>query len=150
AASVAAVAVLGAGVWPFVDGAEVYRTGVGEHRVVRLDDGSSVALDSRTRVMGRYSDEARGLTLERGQARVDVAQNRRRPVSVKAGERMVLATGTAFNIDILGEEVAVTLIEGSVIVAPRDEARPPVALRSGQRLTASAAVEAVNVADATA
>ncbi len=150
AASVAAVAVLGAGVWPFVDGVEVYRTGVGEHRVVRLTDGSTVALDSRTRLTVRYSDDARRLVLERGQARFDVAKNPLRPFSVKAGDRTVVATGTAFNIDILDDDVAVTLIEGSVVVTPRDEARPPVALRSGQRLTASAAVEAVNVEDATA
>ena len=166
AAAVGVAAVLGAGLWPMVDGVEVYRTGLGERRMVTLDDGSTVSLDSGTRVAVRYRDDARRLTLEKGQARFDVAHNPLRPFSVKAHDRTVVATGTAFNVDILDGDVAVTLIEGSVIVAPVAGANAaqagspkplagPVALHSGQRLLASpgqagVAVEAVSLEEATA
>lgn len=167
AASIAVAAVLGAAVWPFVDGVDVYRTGLGERRLVTLDDGSTVWLDSQSRLSVRYTEDARRLALAKGQARFDVAHNPYRPFSVRAGDRSVVATGTAFNIDIVGRDVQVTLLEGSVIVAPvaedksaiaPTEARPlprPVQLRSGQRLVAAsgspmARVEAVNLEDATA
>jgi transmembrane sensor len=157
AASIAVAAALGAVTWPMVDGKDVYRTGVGERRQVTLADGSRVALDSNSKVSVRYSDEARRLTLERGQARFDVAHNPYRPFSVTAEDRTVVATGTAFNIDIFDRKVEVTLIEGSVIVRPAREAAAakPVALKSGQQLAVvtgspKATVQAVKTDDATA
>ncbi|MGE5502144.1 MAG: FecR family protein, partial [Ignavibacteriales bacterium] len=117
AASIAVAAVLGAVSWPMIDGVDVYRTHLGERREVTLSDGSTVALDSNSRVRVHYTADARQLTLEKGQARFQVAHNRARPFSVTAGDRRVVATGTAFNIELLGKRVNVTLIEGSVVVA---------------------------------
>ena len=45
-----------------------------------------------------------------GQARFDVAHDAARPFSVHAGGQTVVATGTAFNVDLLGPQVLVTLI----------------------------------------
>lgn len=164
ACAVAAVA-LGASVWPLVDGVDVYRTHRGERREVTLADGSSVLLDANTKLRVRYTDEARRLTLDKGQARFQVAHNAYRPFTVTAGDRTVVATGTAFNVDLLGRAVRVTLIEGSVVVRPvaaapvrltaRPAPAPVVALKSGQQLTAvegvsAASVQSVKVADATA
>jgi transmembrane sensor len=164
AASIAVAAALGAVTWPMVDGKDVYRTGVGERRQVTLADGSRVALDSNSKVSVRYTDETRRLTLERGQARFDVAHNPYRPFSVTAEDRTVVATGTAFNIDIFDRKVEVTLIEGSVVVRPAAKpallgreapAVKPVALKSGQQLAVvtgspAATVHAVKTDDATA
>ena len=155
AASVAAAAVLGAAAWPVFDGAEVYRTGMGERRQITLTDGSTVSLDSASRVKVRYTADARRLTLLRGQARFDVAQNAARPFSVDAGDRRVVATGTAFNVEILGRAVNVTLLEGSVVVAPaKASAASPVPLIAGQQLMANLGavpqVEPVKIEDATA
>ena len=36
-----------------------------------------------------------------------------------AGGQKVVATGTAFNVDLLGPDVLVTLIEGRVVVLPQ-------------------------------
>jgi len=148
AASIAAVAALGAVTWPVIDGVDVYRTRLGERREVTLADGSVVALDSDSRVRVHYTAEARRLTLEKGQARFQVAHNRARPFSVTAGDRRVVATGTAFNIELLGKRVNVTLIEGSVevaTVAPRPAPLAPtpksaktVSLKAGQQLVATA------------
>lgn len=124
-----------------------YATGFGERRVVRLEDGSRISLDSDSDVTVRYTKHARELHLLRGQARFDVAHDVERPFSVVARDQKVVATGTAFNIDLTQPNVAVTLIEGHVVVldatgdgdaapAPRQAARknPQVELRAGQEL----------------
>ena len=98
---------------------EVYRTRAGERRVVTLSDGSQVALDSQSEVKVRYSARARELTLTKGQARFDVFHDVERPFSVTADAHRVIATGTAFNVDLLGSSLLVTLIEGHVVVLPQ-------------------------------
>ena len=98
---------------------EVYRTRAGERRVVTLADGSQVALDSQSEVKLRYSAHARELTLTKGQARFDVFHDVERPFSVAADGHKVIATGTAFNVDLLGSSLLVTLIEGHVVVLPQ-------------------------------
>jgi len=123
-----------------------YRTGFGERRVVTLEDGSRISLDSDTVVKVRYSPQARRLRLLTGQARFDVAHAVTRPFSVEAGDRTVIATGTSFNVDLRRSEVVVTLIEGHVVVTSRDTEvehilaaapRTALALDAGQTLTAS-------------
>jgi transmembrane sensor len=101
---------------------DVYRTQAGERRVVTLADGSQVQLDSSTTLRVRFSTHARDLTLSKGQARFDVAHDVERPFSVTAGEQRVIATGTAFNVDLLGSSLLVTLIEGHVVILPEHAA----------------------------
>lgn len=160
----AAVLGIGAGVWPLATQGQVYQTGVGERRVVILKDGSVLSLDALSRVTVRYTKDARQLTLKRGQARFDVAHNPSRPFSVTARDQTVVATGTAFNIDIVKPEVRVTLIEGRVLISPKAKLVPalapskppkPVELRAGQTLvtpvdTARPTIEAADIAQATA
>jgi transmembrane sensor len=76
-----------------------------------------------------------------------VAHDVSRPFSVRARDRTVVATGTAFNIDVFERKARVTLIEGRVIVlaakptplAAITRAAParPVAMRPGQQLVTS-------------
>lgn len=145
AAALAALVLAGLGAWPLVSQGDVYRTALGERRSVILDDGSVLSLDAMSRVSVRYSKGERRLTLQRGQARFDVAHDATRPFSVTARDRTVVATGTAFNIDILSPEVRVTMIEGRVLVLPKTlraplaapaPPRPAVELREGQGLVA--------------
>jgi len=126
-----------------------FSTEFGERRVVRLEDGSHVSLDSDSEVTVRYSHHARELHLLKGQARFDVAHDVERPFSVTARDQKVVATGTAFNIDLTQPKMAVTLIEGHVVVldargdvesnAIQRQQRPvrQVELRAGQELVAA-------------
>jgi transmembrane sensor len=98
-----------------------YSTALGERRVVTLTDGSRISLDSGSEVTVQYSKNARELHLLRGQARFDVTHDVERPFSVEAGNQKVIATGTAFNIDLSGQKVFVTLIEGHVVVVDEDD-----------------------------
>ena len=106
-----------------------YQTALGERRVIPLADGSTVSLDSQSRLKVRFTRDARRLELVSGQARFDVAHDRARPFSVTARDQTIIATGTAFNVDMMGERVLVTLIEGRVVVV--DAAKRRTALSGG-------------------
>ena len=145
AAAVAIVAFGGMLLWLSLK-PDVYRTGAGERRVVELSDGSQLALDAQTEVRVAYDGRARALRLLHGQARFDVARDVERPFSVQASGQKVVATGTAFNIDILDSDLRVTLIEGSAVVlgaANEVDARPvddgrAIELAAGEQLVVSA------------
>lgn len=96
-----------------------YETAVGERRVVALSDGSKVSLDADTVVKVRYTGKERRLWLERGRARFDVARNPLRPFSVTAGDEVVVATGTAFSVELVQSQLRVVLYEGHVAVLDR-------------------------------
>lgn len=151
------LALIGVGGWWSV-APQVYRTALGERRTVTLMDGSKLALDTGTEVRVRLAPRARRLELLRGQARFDVAHDTTRPFTVRAAGALVVATGTSFNVDLLGRAVTVTLLEGRVSVL-RDDARAilPLAvaparpgapllarLVPGQQLTVAAASASVD------
>lgn len=96
-----------------------YATVFGERRTVDLPDGSKVSLDSDSEVTVHYGGNARELHLLKGQARFDVAHDLERPFSVIARDQKVIATGTAFNIDMTQRKVLITLIEGHVVVVDK-------------------------------
>ncbi len=147
-----AVALAGGGLW-WSSLPDDYRTARGERRVITLSDGSRISLDSESEVTVRYRHGARELALLRGQARFDVAHDKSRPFSVQAGDRKVVATGTAFNIDLAGPRVLVTLIEGRVLVydhkgGTSEISRPQtvrreIALKAGEQLALAPAVAPV-------
>jgi len=124
-----------------------FATALGERRTVTMVDGSRISLDADSQVLVDYSDESRAIQLVRGQARFDVVHGDARRFLVRAGDRTIVATGTAFNVDLVGERVLVTLIEGSVLVFRGDGRADPqravpgpadrVALRAGQQLVAA-------------
>ncbi|WP_337187629.1 FecR domain-containing protein [Phenylobacterium sp.] len=114
------LAVVGAGGLGMWLTPRAYETAVGERRVVVLADGSKVSLDAATVVKVRYTGEKRRLWLERGRAKFDVARDPLRPFSVTAANEMVVATGTAFSVELLRDQVRVVLYEGHVMVLDRE------------------------------
>ena len=93
-----------------------YTTGVGEQRVVRLDDGTRISLNSGTRMRIAYNKQRRRVMLDGGEAYFDVAHDPTRPFTVIAGDREVLALGTVFVIRYDNMRTAVTLLEGKVAI----------------------------------
>lgn len=93
-----------------------YATTTGERRVVQLEDGSRLSLDADTEIRVRYSGDRRELRLERGRAKFDVAKDSLRPFTVLASNRIVVATGTAFSVELINRKVEVILYEGRVAV----------------------------------
>lgn len=103
---------------------EIYRTGIGERRIAMLADGSKLSLDADTEVDVRLSRGRRDLTLVRGRAKFDVAHDPLRPFAVAAGDKIVVATGTSFSVEMLDRKVHVLLYEGHVAVLDGHDARP--------------------------
>jgi transmembrane sensor len=121
-------------------------TGVGEQRLVTLDDGSKILLNTSTRLVVRYDKFARRVDLEKGEALFDVIKNPHRPFVVMAGGREVTALGTSFDVRRDGTQITVTLLEGKVTVAAVSETQDAAVslpaevevLHPGQRLTFAA------------
>lgn len=90
AASVAAVVLLNL--------PETYATGVGEVRRAPLADGSTVALNTDSRLDVTLRPEERRIRLGRGEAWFQVAKDADRPFVVEAGLVRAEAVGTAFSV----------------------------------------------------
>jgi transmembrane sensor len=95
---------------------EVYTTGIGEQRSVVLNDGSTIELNSRSRVRVRFSEAERDVDLIEGQALFRVAKNPARPFIVSADGTHVRAVGTQFDVYRKTGGTVVTVVEGRVAV----------------------------------
>jgi len=115
-----------------------YQTGVGERRLVRLVDGSQISLDAATVVEVDYSDVRRALRLLSGRAKFDVARDARRPFTVSAGGKMVVATGTSFSVEMVDNQMRVILYEGRVsVLEDGPSSAPPRPVRLAARPVAA-------------
>ena len=120
AAAIAAsllVAVAGAWYW-YVDVRDTYRTGIGEQRTLTLDDGSTLELDSGSRIRVAYSDRERRVELLDGQALFHVTHDLKRPFTVHTKTTDIRAIGTQFDVYQKDRDTTVTVVEGRVAVAP--------------------------------
>ena len=125
---------------------ETYVTGVGEQRLVVLQDGTRMSLNTATRVRVELARAQRTVKVEGGEALFEVAKDARRPFVVQAAGTEVVATGTAFVVRFspgskgVGDALAVTLVEGQVVVrAATDGATgaalaSPVVMAAGERV----------------
>lgn len=114
-----------------------HATALGEQRTVTLADGSIAILDTATVLRERNSDDLRRIDLEHGQADFQVRQDPARPFVVHVAGGTVTALGTRFQVRLEDTAAAITLLEGSVQVAPPDSRRTrhaPATLVPGQRL----------------
>lgn len=94
-----------------------YRTGVGEQRLVTLEDGSTIHLNTDTAVDVVFSQDRRDLHLLRGEASFTVARDPVRPFVVKSGAVLTRALGTVFAIRRHSDVSTVTVMEHQVQVA---------------------------------
>lgn len=137
AASVAVVAIALTATLFLSGRSQTYATGVGERRVVALQDGSRVSLDAASRVEVSYSNTGRSLLLRAGRAKFDVAKDPLRPFSVTAADRIVVATGTSFSVEMVAKRVEVVLYEGQVSVLRKQPDGPPTPIASPSVLAAA-------------
>lgn len=124
-----------------------------QQRTVVLKDGSKVDLGARSAIEVEYTQKQRLLALLSGEAYFQDTHNPSWPFVVTAANVEVVATGTAFDIDKSSEQVAVSVVEGTVNVSIRGtnadatSSRKPRArndqavfeLQAGEKLTVSAA-----------
>lgn len=127
----AAAAAVGVIALPLFRG-ERYETEPGEQRRIVLADGSSIMLNTQSRVRVAFSEHERHIFLEKGQAYFDVAKDAARPFRVFAGDDEIRAIGTAFDVRFDQHQVRVVLEEGVVALyrAPAGQL-PGLAERAG-------------------
>ncbi|MDO3382197.1 FecR family protein [Gilvimarinus algae] len=107
-----------------------YQTEIGEQRVVHLEDGSSVMLNTNSALQVRYSRTERHLQLTRGEAFFTVAKNLDRPFVVEVSGSEVRALGTAFNIEKGVTDIEVAVTRGLVeVAAPARFWQPEISTR---------------------
>lgn len=116
---------------------ETFSTGRGEQRTVALRDGSTVLLDTASKVEVRFGPRLRRIQLVEGRAHFEVAKDRRRPFIVDGGAGRVVAVGTVFDVSRTAGKTSVVLTEGKVLLRYGRNVRPMtpgdrVSLRGGQ------------------
>lgn len=94
--------------------AAVYETTVGEIRTISLADGSTVVLDTASRLRVQLSGSERRLDLDRGRARFQVAADQGSLFRVRVAGGEIVAHGTMFDVSLIGAHPLVTVIDGSV------------------------------------
>jgi transmembrane sensor len=152
AASVIAATCLGW--WLTLSRPEQFQTKVGEQRSVLLADGSRVTLNTASRIEVRLQADHRVVQLLQGEALFEVAHDAQRPFDVHAGNVVVRAVGTQFDIDRRTTRTAVTVVEGRVALIASHTGNLPV-LSAGDRVIVDSAGPGalehnVNLAEATA
>lgn len=121
----------------------VINTEIGEQRIVMLEDGTRLSLNTDTRVQVKMTSDVRRIRLLSGEALFEVAKRPAWPFVVEVGERTITALGTAFVVRKDEQRVAVTLVEGKIAIdaaGQRQHADVPLmsSLLPGERMTFAA------------
>jgi transmembrane sensor len=97
-----------------------YASAGSKPRVIRLPDGSAIALGAGAGMKVTFDRAGRAIRLERGRAQFAVAHERNRPFRVVAGELTITALGTRFEVDRASDgTLRVSLFEGRVGITGR-------------------------------
>ncbi len=97
-------------------GVGVFATEVGETQELVLADGSTVTLNTGSKLFIEFNDTMRRAILDSGEAFFDVESDPARPFVVTAGEQSVTVLGTRFNVQRRGGRLTVAVLEGAVAV----------------------------------
>lgn len=129
----AALGMLGLLGWSWQAAAQTHTTKRGEIRLVPLDDGSSVTLNTDSTVTIRYRANERRVELVRGEAWFDVARDRARPFVVTAGDTLLRAVGTSFSVQRLKNTPVQVVVRTGVVEATRANMPTPQRLIANTR-----------------
>jgi len=115
-----------------------YQTQVGGHKVVALADGSTVELNTDTRVRAKVTASARTVWLEQGEAFFDVVHDTNHPFTVVAGPRRITVLGTRFSVRRDDGDVQVKVLEGKVRIESAEQPvdKPPAIVTRGEFVVA--------------
>lgn len=106
-----------------------FSTRLGETRVVPLEDGSVITLNTASRVRVSFTGGQRSIDLVAGEALFDVAKDKLRPFVVTAGDTKVRAVGTSFTVTRLPGKPMEVLVQEGVVEVSREHATVTPSLR---------------------
>ncbi|OYX33377.1 MAG: hypothetical protein B7Y99_07410 [Caulobacterales bacterium 32-69-10] len=99
---------------------QAYATQRGEIRLVPLEDGSQLTLNTASKVSVRYTDDARNIQLLGGEALFDVAKNPSRPFVVATGNARIRAVGTSFTVRLMADQAIQVIVREGVVEVMSD------------------------------
>jgi transmembrane sensor len=112
-------------------------TVVGGMQSVPMVDGSRVLLNTNSQVSIALNEHERRVELKHGEAFFEVAKDPNRPFVVVAGDKRIIAVGTAFSVRREGDEMRLIVSEGTVrMETPSKQVKPPGPLSAGSVLRA--------------
>lgn len=94
-----------------------YQTAVGEQKTIALPDGSTIELNTNSRIEYGFTDTSRDIRLISGEAFFDVASDKEKPFTVVTKSGSVTAIGTAFTVRVLEKKLNVLVSEGRVALS---------------------------------
>jgi len=146
---------------PLTAAATLYMTQVGEQRTVVLTDGSTLRLNSGTRIVVQPLGRYREIDLLEGETYFSVPPNLRQPVRIFTSADTIIGNGSEFDVTQVNGRVEVLAVRGPVSVmsfdstgAPRrqhiigrtDGANSnPLSLRAGETATIRTPQDGANV-----
>jgi len=97
---------------------QYYETDIGEQATFTMPDGTSMQLNTNSKIKVAYTNSHRKLTLLNGEARFDVAKDKERPFTVTSGTQSFTALGTIFNVQKDSEQdMELVVTEGKVLIS---------------------------------
>jgi len=100
---------------------QIVQTTIGEKNTVDLPDGSQLTLNTDSKVRLHFSNRERRLILVQGEAFINIARDRSRPLRFQVHDRVVEAVGTAFNLKMThNHNIELIVTEGNVLVTTVD------------------------------
>jgi len=126
-----------------------YATAKGEQRLITLADGSTVQLNTNSKIKVMFEDKIRQTELVYGQAIFNVTKNADRPFLVSLGDSQVHVVGTVFDILRHKNEITVTVSQGVVKVAPikKSSLQKSARLLPGSQLVHKEGTTDINITD---
>jgi transmembrane sensor len=152
AASAAATGIVAAATWVAAWSSATYATAIGEQRFIQLGDGSTVELNSYSKLAVHFSRHERDVKLVKGQALFHVAKDATRPFVVASGDTTVRAVGTQFDVYMKDSGTIVTVLEGRVAILtdkPISDLQPSATIYSATNPTVPLAYPAAAPTPAT-
>ncbi|MBZ9780077.1 FecR domain-containing protein [Pseudomonas sp. REP124] len=112
------------------------RTGTGERRRIRLDDGTQLQLNTASAVDIRYSETLREVRLLAGEIQIQTARDeRRRPFVIHTAEGSIRALGTRFVVRREADLTQVCVQEHAVEVRAANVPATAMRVDAGQQLS---------------
>lgn len=124
-------------------GAASYATGIGELRRIALSDGSTVELNTDSKIRVNFHERRRDIQLVRGEAFFIVARDAHRPFTVTSSTATVRAVGTQFSVYRKPGATLVTVVEGKVLAQSE---RTALELGAGQQTVIASGTAPANMA----
>ena len=98
------------------DEARILETALGNQQTFDLRDGSSVTLNSGSRILVDFDPLGRRILLDFGEIFLEVAKDPERTLTIRAGDHVVTALGTKFSVHLSGHRLEIAVAEGRVAV----------------------------------